>query len=60
MEKLNELMVAIEANTVQLRIDNDKFAKGNNAAGTRARKLAMQLTRDCKTYRAEVTEVKNA
>lgn len=60
MEKLNDLMTAIEANTAQMRIDNDKFAKGNSSAGTRARKAGMQLTKDCKAYRAMVSEIKNA
>jgi len=41
--------------------EHTKFAeKGNGAAGTRARKAAMELTRLMKTLRTEIQAVKNA
>lgn len=40
--------------------DNEKFAdKGNKAAGTRARKALMEITKLCKERRKEIQESKN-
>jgi hypothetical protein len=40
--------------------ENDKFsAKGNKAAGTRARKALMDITKLCKDRRKEIQESKN-
>jgi hypothetical protein len=40
--------------------DNEKFAdKGNKAAGTRARKSLMEITKLCKERRKEIQESKN-
>lgn len=39
--------------------ENDKFEKGNNAAGTRARKALAELAKAVKTRRNEITEEKN-
>lgn len=40
--------------------ENDKFStKGNKAAGTRARKALMDITKLCKDRRKEIQESKN-
>jgi hypothetical protein len=40
--------------------ENDKFnEKGNKAAGTRARKALMEITKACKDRRKEIQESKN-
>lgn len=40
--------------------ENDKFnEKGNKAAGTRARKALMEITKLCKDRRKEIQEAKN-
>lgn len=40
--------------------ENEKFAeKGNKAAGTRARKALMEITKLCKERRKEIQESKN-
>jgi len=40
--------------------ENEKFEKGNNSAGTRARKTLQEIAKLAKSRRAEITEVKNA
>ena len=41
--------------------NNLKFVeKGNKAAGTRARKALMELSKLCKTKRKEIQDAKNA
>lgn len=41
--------------------ENDKFSdKGNKAAGTRARKALMEITKLCKDRRKEIQEAKNS
>lgn len=40
--------------------ENEKFSKkGNKAAGTRARKALMEITKICKERRKEIQEEKN-
>jgi len=40
--------------------ENDKFnEKGNKAAGTRARKALMEITKACKERRKEIQDSKN-
>ena len=39
--------------------ENEKFVKGNSAAGTRARKALSELSKLVKTKRNEITEEKN-
>lgn len=41
------------------KVEDEKFAKGNNAAGTRARKALQEIARLVKIRRAEITEEKN-
>jgi len=40
--------------------ENAKFAAGNAAAGTRARKALQEIAKAVKTRRTEITEEKNA
>ena len=41
--------------------NNEKFSdKGNKAAGTRARKALMEITKLCKERRKEIQEAKNS
>ena len=40
--------------------EDDKFTKGNNAAGTRARKALQTMSKLIKARRNEITEVRNA
>ena len=40
--------------------ENEKFASGNAAAGTRARKALQEMTKLAKARRAEITEEKNS
>lgn len=52
----NQLLVLIE----EYINENEKFAeKGNKAAGTRARKALMEVTKLCKDRRKEIQEAKN-
>ncbi len=39
--------------------ENEKFEKGNSAAGTRARKALGELAKAVKARRGEITETKN-
>ena len=40
--------------------EDEKFVRGNNAAGTRARKALQEIAKLAKSRRAEITEEKNA
>lgn len=46
----------IKALTEELSVDVTKFFKGNNSAGTRARKLAQDLKNLLQTLRTEILE----
>ena len=56
MSVSQELLSAIEA----WKVEDEKFAVGNNAAGTRARKALQEVGKLVKTRRGEITEEKNA
>jgi hypothetical protein len=56
MSVSQELLSAIEA----WKVEDEKFTKGNNAAGTRARKALQEVGKLVKTRRGEITEEKNA
>jgi len=56
---MDGLIQNIEAQLEVLKENNTKLQNGNKSAGTRARNAAMQITKDCKAYRAAVTEFKN-
>ena len=43
-----------------LVVEHAKFVGGNKAAGTRARKAAMELTKLMKVLRTEIQDAKNA
>lgn len=52
----NSLLTLVE----QYINDNDKFTeKGNKAAGVRARKALMEITKACKERRKEIQDAKN-
>lgn len=52
----NNLLVLVE----EYIENNEKFAsKGNKAAGTRARKALMDISKLCKDRRKEIQEAKN-
>ena len=55
-ETSQEILNAIEA----WKVEDEKFASGNNAAGTRARKALQEVAKLVKTRRAEITEERNA
>lgn len=44
----------------QWKAEDEKFNKGNNAAGTRARKALAELSKLIKARRNEITAEKNA
>lgn len=46
----------IKEKTELLSVDTAKFYKGNNSAGTRARKLAQELKALLQTLRGEILE----
>ena len=56
MSTRDDLLVAVEAFVKE----DDKFVKGNAAAGTRARKALQELTKVAKVRRAEIIEEKTA
>jgi hypothetical protein len=56
MSVSQELLNAVEA----WKVEDEKFAGGNSAAGTRARKALQEIGKLVKTRRAEITEEKNA
>ena len=54
-ETSQQILNAIEA----WKVEDEKFASGNNAAGTRARKALQEVAKLVKNRRAEITEVRN-
>jgi hypothetical protein len=50
----------IKTSLATYEAENEKFTKGNNAAGTRARKALAELAKAVKARRNEITEEKNA
>lgn len=55
-EAHNTLLTLVE----EYMQENQKFSeKGNKAAGTRARKALMEITKICKDRRKEIQEEKN-
>lgn len=56
METVNQLKEQFEA----FLKENEKFANGNSAAGTRARKALAEMGKLVKARRNEITEEKNA
>lgn len=56
MNTVEQLKAAMEA----FLAEDEKFAAGNGAAGTRARKALQEMAKLVKARRAEITEEKNA
>jgi hypothetical protein len=56
MSVSQELLNAVE----EWKVEDEKFAAGNNAAGTRARKALQEIAKLVKTRRGEITDEKNA
>ena len=54
MSVSEELLNAVEA----WKVEDEKFAAGNSAAGTRARKALQEIVKLVKARRAEITEEK--
>lgn len=52
METLEKIKTLVE----ELATDTTKFFKGNNSAGTRARKLAQDIKTQLQTLRTEILE----
>lgn len=50
----------IASTAADFQTENGKFESGNKSAGTRARKLLMELKRLCDTRRKEIQAEKNA
>ena len=50
----------IKTSLTAYEAENEKFTKGNSAAGTRARKALAELSKAVKARRNEITEEKNA
>ena len=55
----NELENIVNTLTAAIT-DAQKFDGGNASAGTRVRKAAMEATKNLKTLRATVTDIKNS
>ena len=55
-----ETTINIKAQVEAFLAENEKFEKGNSAAGTRARKALGELAKLCKARSNEITEEKNA
>lgn len=56
MSVSQDLLNAVDA----WKVEDEKFAGGNNAAGTRARKALQEVARLVKVRRGEITEERNA
>ena len=55
METLEKIKTLVE----ELTTDTTKFFKGNNSAGTRARKLAQELKNELQNLRNEILKERN-
>lgn len=56
MSVSQELLNAVD----DWKLNDEKFSKGNNAAGTRARKALQEISKLVKSRRAEISEERNA
>lgn len=57
---MSEVVKTIEEQFAAWKTEDDKFAKGNSAAGTRARKALAEMAKAIKLRRNEITAEKNA
>ena len=60
MEKIQSLVTEMEQLTNELMVDAQANLKGNKAAGRRARKATLALTKLYKEYRALTLEIEKA
>jgi hypothetical protein len=58
MEEISTIEL-IKLKTEELSVDTGKFYKGNNSAGTRARKLAQELKNELQNLRNEILKERN-
>ena len=57
MEKINDLIFEIKKLSEEFMVEATNNAKGNKAAGRRARKISQALTKMFKDYRSLTIEV---
>lgn len=57
---MSDTIKLIEDTLAQWKSEDEKFVKGNSAAGTRARKALAELAKAVKVRRNEITAEKNA
>jgi hypothetical protein len=55
-----ETIVQMKEKFDSFLVENEKFSKGNSAAGTRARKALSEMAKLVKVRRNEITAEKNA
>lgn len=57
---MSETLTQITEAIATWQTEDAKFVKGNNAAGTRARKALQEITKLAKARRGEISEERNA
>jgi hypothetical protein len=57
---MSDAVKLIEDSLAMWKSEDEKFVKGNSAAGTRARKALAELSKAVKMRRNEITAEKNA
>jgi hypothetical protein len=57
---MSDTIKLIEDSLAAWKLEDEKFVKGNSAAGTRARKALGELAKAVKVRRNEITAEKNA
>lgn len=60
MEKINDLIFEIKKLSEEFMVEATNNAKGNKAAGRRARKISQALTKMFKDYRSLTIEAEKA
>lgn len=53
---MSQTVTQIADAVAQLQLEDSKFEKGNNSAGTRARKVLQEIAKLAKTRRAEISQ----
>lgn len=53
---MSQTVTQIADAVAQLQLEDAKFEKGNNSAGTRARKVLQEIAKLAKTRRAEISQ----
>lgn len=57
---MSDIVKHLEEQIEAWKVEDAKFAKGNSAAGTRARKALAEIAKAVKARRNEITAEKNA